>query len=103
MKIEGRVSMPAHRAYYMKHRGPIPTGLHLDHLCGVKRCVNPAHLEPVTPAVNARRAPRTRLTLDSVAEIRSLVLAGVQQKDVARRFGVARSHISKIVAGRKWA
>lgn len=46
----------AHRFAYEDAVGPIPEGLHLDHLCGVRRCVNPAHLEPVTIAENNRRA-----------------------------------------------
>ena len=36
--------------------GPIPAGLELDHLCRVRRCVNPEHLEPVTPSENVRRS-----------------------------------------------
>ncbi len=46
----------AHRVSYEKFRGPIPEGLTLDHLCRVKSCVNPDHLEPVTNAENIRRA-----------------------------------------------
>jgi hypothetical protein len=46
----------AHRFSYVVHRGPIPEGLTLDHLCRVTRCVNPWHVEPVTPSVNSRRA-----------------------------------------------
>jgi len=45
----------AHRWVYEQMRGPIPEGLHLDHLCRVKLCVNPDHLEPVTKAENERR------------------------------------------------
>ncbi len=34
---------------------PIPAGMQLDHTCRNPRCVNPAHLEPVTPTENLRR------------------------------------------------
>lgn len=36
--------------------GPVPEGYTLDHLCRVKLCCNPAHLEVVTKAVNIARA-----------------------------------------------
>lgn len=36
-------------------RGGIPEGLTLDHLCRVRRCVNPSHLEPVTNRENILR------------------------------------------------
>lgn len=44
-----------HRAVYELLVGPIPAGLTLDHLCRVRRCVNPAHLEPVTNRENLAR------------------------------------------------
>lgn len=46
----------AHRFAYELIVGPIPTGLTIDHLCRVKCCVNPAHMEPVTASVNVKRA-----------------------------------------------
>jgi HNH endonuclease len=45
----------AHRVCYELHRGPIPDGLYLDHLCRVRCCVNPWHLEPVTMQENILR------------------------------------------------
>lgn len=49
-----------HRAAYRLLVGPIPDGLTIDHLCRNTRCVNPAHLEPVTLAENIRRAAATK-------------------------------------------
>jgi hypothetical protein len=46
----------AHKWAYMALIGEYPQGLHLDHLCRVRPCVNPAHLEPVTPAINNKRS-----------------------------------------------
>ena len=48
---------PAHRWIYEQFVGPVPPGLQLDHLCRVRLCVNPLHLEPVTRKENVRRSP----------------------------------------------
>lgn len=45
----------AHRVAYTLHRGDIPAGMTLDHLCRNKWCVNPSHLEVVSFSENSRR------------------------------------------------
>jgi HNH endonuclease len=57
--VDGRSTKP-HRWSYEHFIGPIPVGLTIDHLCLVKSCVNPFHLEPVTNAENLRRRAERR-------------------------------------------
>lgn len=45
----------AHRLMYMVKVGPIPDGFHIDHLCRNRGCINPQHLQAVTPRVNTLR------------------------------------------------
>lgn len=42
----------AHRYAWERVNGPIPEGMEINHRCWVKKCVNPDHLETVTPAQN---------------------------------------------------
>lgn len=45
----------AHRVAWILLVGPIPPLLQIDHLCRVRNCVNPAHMEVVTGKVNTLR------------------------------------------------
>jgi hypothetical protein len=45
----------AHVEAWLQQVGPVPEGKELDHLCRRRRCVRPAHLEPVTRGENERR------------------------------------------------
>jgi len=54
LKVNGR-DTKAHRFSYEHYVGPISEGLVIDHLCRNRKCVNPNHLEPVTPRTNVLR------------------------------------------------
>lgn len=109
----------AHRISYEMNRGPIPNGMHLDHLCRVRCCVNPSHLEPVTNAENARRglcghhmknggAPtgeahhQSRVDAESVRRIRAQYASGQSQYSLSREFGISQPTVSQIVLGKTW-
>lgn len=53
--IYGRPRKPAHKVVYELLITPVPRSMELDHLCRVRACVNPAHLEIVTSKENRRR------------------------------------------------
>jgi hypothetical protein len=61
ISIDGRLQL-AHRIAFEAEYGPIPQGLVIDHLCRVRNCVNPLHLEAVTSGENTRRG-RASITL----------------------------------------
>lgn len=81
----------AHRIYYEELVGPVPKGLHLDHLCRNRGCVNPLHLEPVTQRENNRRgisrAVRMAVTDKTSAEQREAACRGVMRGDSIYSWG----------------
>lgn len=57
VKKMGTTTVNAHRHVYENATGKkIPKGWHIDHKCRERRCINPKHLEPVSPSENKRRA-----------------------------------------------
>ncbi len=54
LRVKGK-KLYAHRISYEIHKGAIPDGLVIDHLCSQPNCVNPKHLEAVTFIENVRR------------------------------------------------
>lgn len=61
----GKGQIGAHRYAYELVKGPIPTGLHIDHLCRNTLCINPDHLEAVTVRENVMRASTARATINA--------------------------------------
>lgn len=56
INVGGGVVQFTHRVAYELYKGPIPTGMQIDHLCRQPACCNPDHLEAVTPRVNSQRS-----------------------------------------------
>lgn len=104
MTPTGRSRMQvAHRWVWEQHHGHIPDGLELDHLCRVRECVNPEHLEPVTPVTNKRRSNATKLTPEQVREIRHLHAAGRSMRSLGGQFGVDYTTARAAILRLTWA
>lgn len=79
----------AHRWHYSQAKGPIPDGLQIDHLCGIRECVNPDHLEPVTALTNTRRGRSLKLTPAEMIEIYERRRGGETTHALAVAFGIS--------------
>lgn len=91
----------AHRVLYKRHKGPIPRGLQLDHLCRKRDCVNPDHVEPVTPKVNTARGLSRKFHMGKTIkiapavrdEVAKAVAGGESCTTWARKLGVDESTV----------
>lgn len=100
VRIDGK-STVAHVVAWEAVNGPVPDGMVLDHLCRVRHCINPDHLEPVTDAINIQRGALAKLTADDVREIRAK--AGTKPKlQLAKEYGVSHTLIRKIIRREAW-
>jgi len=106
----GHKTLRAHRYAYFLHYNVDPGKNLVMHKCDNKACVNPEHLELGTHAENVKQAydrglsirqrgeksHLAKLTDKEVEEIRCLLLLGVKQRGIAKRYGVTQSCISRI-------
>ncbi len=104
-------TMTGHKFYWIRATGRrrVPRGKHLDHVCRVRHCVNPAHLEVVTPMTNVRRSSVVVLTGNEPTEIIAAYRAGqqpgrrpVRMLDLARRYRVSVATICNVINRRHW-
>jgi predicted XRE-type DNA-binding protein len=93
----------AHRVAYDLFVAPISANRHLLHSCDNRKCVNVEHLSFGSSRDNiadmdakGRRGTKSTLTYSKVEEIRCLLLERYSQKEIANRFGVHQSAISRI-------
>lgn len=100
----------AHRWSYEYFNGPIPEGLMVLHSCDNKLCVNPAHLRAGTHAENVQDAidrgrykfcGNVKVTPDQAEYIRRNP-ENLKLKELAARFGIAKSTASMIRSGKTW-
>lgn len=56
-KPPNHYTVVAHRYAYVLMRGPVPIGMDVDHICNVRACCNPEHLQALTHQQNMGRRP----------------------------------------------
>jgi HNH endonuclease len=103
-----RSTTTARLIWYRAH-GPIPAGLQINHIDGVRTRDVLANLELATSRENSihrdhviRTGARVKLTDAEVIEIRRRLQAGEHPKALARAFGIGRSTVLHIRSRHTW-
>lgn len=104
---KGGATQYAHRWVFAQAGHVIPPGYQVDHLCKNTVCVNPAHLEAVTAAVNTRRSSTAKLADKQVGELRReyAAMPGVgadRCRALAEKYDISPIQAYKIATGRSW-
>lgn len=93
----------AHRVSFKRANGSLEQRNHVHHKCEVIACVNPDHLEELTPREHNARHGRAVLGMDAAREIRRRATAGESRGDLAREFGVTYGAVKHIMNGLSYA
>ena len=99
-----RKTTGAHCFMYEKKHGKIPKGMQLNHLCRVRCCVNPDHLEVVTIKINVQKGKSAKVNAKEACEIRDLFLRTTyKQREIAKLYGISQQQVSDIVINKCWS
>jgi DNA-binding CsgD family transcriptional regulator len=116
MKLNGKTIKP-YRLIMNHLFGAFSSSVFVCHHCDNPICVNPKHLFLGTAKDNVRdchrkgrnadfrgeKHPRVKLTAKNVIEIRQMLIAKDTCVEIAKRFGIAASTVSKIKQGTRWS
>lgn len=113
---ERKVNFTVHRLVAAAFIGPRPSGLHINHVDGVKSNNAATNLAYVTPSENTLHSYRmglqsqvgeshnqAKLTDEKVREIRRRVVSGESQASVARALGVSQPAVNLVAKRKRWA
>jgi len=107
-------TISVHRFSKLLDLGEIADDLYVCHQCDVKLCVRPDHLflgtakDNMADAVNkgrmrrGERSPMSKLTDDKVRAIRQEYEAGATQAELAAKFNMHQTNISRVIHGKTW-
>lgn len=115
-KLGIRPPVKAHRASWIIHKGPIPSGKVVCHTCDNRKCTNPEHLWIGTHKDNIQdrikkgrcNTPKgtqlkiAKINEKQVVEIKDLLEKGIACSVIGRQYGVSRKIISRIKNGETW-
>lgn len=113
-----RKTYGTHRLSWIIHKGPIPEGMLICHICDVVSCVNPDHFflgtnldnkrdsmkkgRHVASWVKGMRAPTAKFSNEEVTKIREEMKNGANVKDMAVKYGVAFGTMNNIKSGHRY-
>jgi transposase len=114
LRVCKRRTVLVHRISYELFIGPIPEGLGVLHKCDNPPCCNPNHLFIGTNADNradcvakdrhskGEQHTKAKLTEQHVIEIKALLIDGMPQRKIAKKYGVGHTVIGSIKNGLSW-
>lgn len=105
--IDGKCVNVHRQLCFQRHGKPKRKSLDAAHSCGNAWCVNPKHIRWDSKAENSRDrfrhgSMKTRLTPDSVKQVRKLLREGLSAPTIARQFGVSNATIYHVKYGLSW-